>query len=204
MSSITKRSLVFIFYLCLMMNCVEPEEYSESHEDNQLVEKTGHSSASFEQEIAPISTQTSDCGGFPHWTTLESPVTQSDPDDSYCDAEVLHWQFDQPDGIIQLTHRRVSLNCCGDHSIRVSKNENTYVVTEIDEPQDRCRCMCVFDFSTQFPVSSIGEEQMLDIRLDLHVTDQTATPQTVHSGTLPLGEGSGTIVLNTNSVMGCY
>ena len=212
-----KNSLLLIFILPIATHCIQSEDDLDSQNNSEIVEKSGESSES--EDSLPVAFQVSGCGGFqparssggfqparsgtdllPESFIPSGRVPLSDPEFSYCDGEVLHWYFDPELSKLHLNHRRVALNCCGEHSVEVSKDEDTYVVTEMDEPLERCRCNCVFDYVSAFTVE---ETTIITLVLELHVTDVTPSPRTIYKGEIDLQEGEGAIVLNEQPVMGC-
>jgi len=68
----------------------------------------------------------SPCGGF-----TASLAQKRAP--SYCDAEVLEWTYAK--GTLKLLDKRVVLNCCGNHSVKITQENGTTVITEVDAPQ---------------------------------------------------------------------
>lgn len=203
MSGFANNSILLLSFLLICTQCVDPEDSIEPETGDQLLEHSGESSSDPDPTYVKQNYQTSDCGGFPRVTDDAGLVPRSGPEFSYCDAELLKWHFDPPSSRLSLTHSRVQLNCCGSHSIRVKKDVDTYVVTEIDSDEDdRCRCVCVFDFASEFIVS---EQQTINLLLRLHVTDQSSSPRQIYSGQLNLEDGSGTIVLNDSPMTDmCY
>src|SRR5262245_32523726 len=74
----------------------------------------------------------SECGGFVKQTKTDPPQ----PDAStYCEAERLLWAYDSGTGSLGLTNARIMLNCCGEHSIEVTEDGGTYVISERDAPE---------------------------------------------------------------------
>lgn len=139
----------------------------------------------------------SECGGF-------EPVGQALTADeaAYCDAEVLRWRYDSSFEKLVLTNTRVPLNCCGEHSMTVHQEGETYVVTERDAPEQigllpvegaRCGCMCVFDY--EVTVRGVPEGT-IEVKLVRDVTDDEGGPETVWQGTIDLGQGQGGIVVD--------
>jgi hypothetical protein len=145
--------------------------------------------------VAPL---VSECGGFVAGGT-GAKIPQPDPA-TYCEAERLLWNYDAAAKTLGLTNARVQLNCCGDHSVKVTRDGQTVVFTEIDAPQAsaggaRCKCNCVFDYAAD--VSTI-ESGSMSLRIVRNVTDaQPAT--TVWEGMLDLAAGAGEVVVSTDS-----
>ena len=139
----------------------------------------------------------SPCGGFPQ-VKVGTPV-------QYCDAEVLKWTYDAATATLSLTDARVSLNCCGDHSMLLEGADRAYTATETDAPKNgtgRCKCMCVFDFTASgAPVPAGGP---INLTLVRNVTDGRDPSKTVWSGTIDLSAPSGSVVIDASPVvMGC-
>jgi hypothetical protein len=154
----------------------------------------GPNPAPSDYEVAPL---ISDCGGFVAGGT-GAKIPQPDPA-TYCDAEKLLWNYDATSKTLGLTNSRITLNCCGDHSVRVTKDGETVVFTEVDAPQaanggTRCKCNCVFDYAAD--ISTI-EAATTPLRIVRNVTDAQPDTQTVWEGTLDLSLGTGEVVINT-------
>jgi hypothetical protein len=137
----------------------------------------------------------SECGGF------AQPYDSGSGDQAgYCDAEVLGWTYDAATGSLNLVDSRIELNCCGEHESVIEKQGDRYVITQTDSPEmldgqgARCGCMCVFDFA--LAVQGI-EEAVIEIEVVRHVTDDGSGPQTVFTGTLDLGQGSGQAIVDS-------
>lgn len=143
----------------------------------------------------------SECQGFGDALPFGAVAVSSTPS-AYCDAETLAYRYDAATAKLTLYHRRVSLNCCGEHGATVAVERGVYMVVETDEPKAnvRCRCMCVFDFAVQ--VDDIPAET-IPLAVQLDVTDEPGGPREVWSGALDLTKGSGEFVLSTDAVMGC-
>lgn len=141
----------------------------------------------------------SECGGFAK-TKVDPPT----PDPAtYCDAEQLLWVYDADAQSLGLTDARITLNCCGEHSMSVAVDDaGTYVVTERDAPQivggmaSRCNCMCVFDFGVSVEPVPAGT---IDVRVVLEVTDSADASTVVWEGAIDLTKGSGSIVIDSSS-----
>jgi hypothetical protein len=130
------------------------------------------------------------CGGFEGHTKAISydPTT-------YCDAEVMYWEYDGDTGLLSLMDARILLNCCGQHSIRVDRTISGLTVTEIDASMGgyRCLCTCVFDFGVDILDVPSG---ILSLRIMRDVTDSQKAPEVVWEGTLDLAACSGSIVID--------
>jgi hypothetical protein len=147
-------------------------------------------------EVAPL---ISECGGFVAGGT-GAKIPQPDPA-TYCDAEKLLWNYDASTKTLGLTNSRITLNCCGDHSVRATKDGETLVFTEVDAPQAsaggaRCKCNCVFDYAADI---STVDGPMASLRIVRNVTDADPATQIVWEGTLDLAPGAGEVVINTAS-----
>jgi len=144
------------------------------------------------------------CGGF---SQQEQGLTIDRT--SYCDAEVLHWQYDAASEKLTLANTRVTLNCCGEHSLTVEQEGDISVVTERDAPEEigplpgmtaRCDCMCVFDFEV-----AVGEVQAgtLALKLVRDVTDAEGGPTTAWQGEIDVAAGQGEVVIDASESMWC-
>jgi hypothetical protein len=147
-------------------------------------------------EVAPL---VSECGGFVAGGS-GAKIPQPDPA-TYCDAEKLLWNYDAATKTLGLTNSRIILNCCGDHSVKATKDGETLVFTEVDAPQAaaggaRCKCNCVFDYAADI---SAVDGPMTSLRIVRNITDADPATQTVWEGTLDLAPGSGEVVINTMS-----
>lgn len=143
--------------------------------------------------VAPL---ISECGGFVAGGT-GAKIPQPDPA-TYCDAERLLWNYDASSKTLGLTNARIQLNCCGDHSVKVDKDGDTVVFTEVDAPKDgsRCKCECVFDYAAD--VSTL-ESGMTALRIVRNVTDAQPATEIVWEGTLDLSAGMGEVIVSTDS-----
>ena len=133
----------------------------------------------------------SGCGGFP----LTRAPLFGDYTGEYCDAEVLHWEYDETNQILDIRDARILLNCCGDHSMDVAFEDGVYLIDELDAPQNgdgRCHCMCVFDYDLSATGIPAG---IITVRLMRHVTD-SGDEFMVWEGELDLAEGSGFVILD--------
>lgn len=144
------------------------------------------------------------CGGF---SQQEQSLTV-DPA-TYCDAEVLHWRHDAATGKLTLSNTRVTLNCCGEHSMTVDQDGETYVATERDAPEEigplpgmtaRCDCMCVYDFEVAVGDVPAG---VIALKLVRDVTDAEGGKATVWQGQIDLGAGQGEIVIDASASDWC-
>jgi hypothetical protein len=137
----------------------------------------------------------SECGGF-------AKLGKSDTY-GYCDANTLDWSYDKATGKLKLIDKRVLLNCCGDHTVKVKQENGTFVIREIDAPEQgnmRCKCMCVYDFEVTFDTGVVPVGGLLPIKLVRDTTDDNEPAKTVFSGKLDLSQGSGTEVLDKTDV----
>ncbi|MBN2359665.1 MAG: hypothetical protein JXR83_09430 [Deltaproteobacteria bacterium] len=152
-----------------------------------------------EQEV-----KISACGGFGQ----QEQSLDVDPT-GYCDAEMLHWRHDAATGKLTLRNTRVTLNCCGEHSMFVDQEGDTYLVTERDAPEQigplpgntaRCGCMCVYDFEIAIAEVAAGS---VALRLVRDITDVESGPATAWEGEIDLGAGQGSIVVDAGESMWC-
>jgi len=138
----------------------------------------------------------SECGGF---IKSGAKIPMPDPT-TYCDAERLLWNYDAASKTLGMTNARVTLNCCGDHSVKVSRDGETIVFTEVDAPEAaaggaRCNCECVFDYGADISPVEPGN---ISIRIMRDVTD--APPVTMAwEGTIDTSGGEGEVVVSMES-----
>ena len=156
--------------------------------------ETANTPAPPDYEISPL---ISECGGFVA-AGNGAKIPQSDPA-TYCGAERLLWNYDATTKTLGLMNARITLNCCGDHSLQVAKDGETLVFTEVDAPQaatggTRCKCNCVFDYAADI---STVEGPMASLRIVRNITDADPATQTVWEGTLDLSAGEGEVIINT-------
>ncbi|MFA6471767.1 MAG: hypothetical protein WCU00_06980 [Candidatus Latescibacterota bacterium] len=135
-------------------------------------------------EFANKNSRVSECGGF-----TSASKTAADPDTS--STEKLVWSYDKETRTLSLLNKRVSLNCCGAHSISAVRDGSDIVIKENDQPLDtgRCKCMCLFDFATEIEGLS---EDAVSLRLELTV-DSTLFNK--WSGTISLTGGGSEITI---------
>jgi hypothetical protein len=141
------------------------------------------------------------CGGFLHDGTSPKGPPSPDPT-TYCDAERLLWSYDVPAKTLSLLDARILLNCCGDHSIEVAKDGETYVLTEVDDPEGgstRCKCVCVYDYAADL---SPIEPGVLALRIVRRVKEQTPPSVTIWEGSLDLSKGEGQVILEDKPIEG--
>lgn len=139
-----------------------------------------------------LNPEVSGCGGFEASEPLARPLAGDNPEEPCNETERLRVSYDAARGLAQIENTRVSLNCCGEHSIGTTREEDTLVILEQDEPEwnerigegTRCSCMCFFDWRLELADLSPGA---LAIRLMRHVTDTGDSPQLVWSGVVELG-----------------
>lgn len=128
----------------------------------------------------------------------------------YCAAERLDFAYDALSGKLALTNARVMLNCCGGHSVKLSKlGDGAYELREVDAPElveiagqqqpARCHCMCPFDFTLEAESIPAGT---IALRIVREVTDSGAPAQQVYAGQLDLSQGQGTLVVDGEPVIG--
>jgi len=131
----------------------------------------------------------SECGGFPR--TLETTERVD-----YCAAEVLVWSYEASAQKLTINDNRIELNCCGIHSSTIDKQGDTYVVSQLDAPEEhgaRCSCMCVFDYTLSAEGIAAG---VIKLKIVRDITDDEQGAQTIFDGTLDLDAGSGQVVLD--------
>jgi hypothetical protein len=137
----------------------------------------------------------SECGGFAAQQKDHIPS----PGD-YCAQELLLWQYDAATHTLDLSNNRVSLNCCGVHTIDITIELGVMIVTENDAPGSaRCHCMCVYDYTAQVayvPADDAGDP--LSMRIVRNVTDSEDGPVTVWEGAIDLLDGSGMEVVDAS------
>lgn len=130
----------------------------------------------------------SDCGGF----GANGGILLGDPA-AYCDAEVLHWQYDRPGQALTMTDARIMLNCCGDRSMVMAQDGNAFLITEKDGGT-RCHCgECAFDFTLEASGIAGG---VITLGILRDISDSGHAPQTVFEGSLDLSLSAGTVVLD--------
>lgn len=146
-------------------------------------------------ELLPQTQAISECGGLKPYEL--SQIIQPAPA-SYCDAEVLRWAYDAQAGTLVFSNERISLNCCGTRSIKLTEAGGEYLLKEVDSPEQagRCDCMCVYDLQVEAQQIPGGTIQL---RLVREVTDDGGA-QTLYTGAIDLSAGSGTIVIDSASV----
>jgi len=140
--------------------------------------------------------QVSGCGGFDGLN--REYVSQSVQNDD-CTGERLLWKYDPESQLVRFLNQNVWLNCCGDHSIVISMNEETgvYIIDEIDQPEPnsgRCHCMCFYDYAADLPDITIGK---IKVELYRYSTDQEPRFM-VWDGLLDLSEGEGDELIDEN------
>lgn len=139
----------------------------------------------------------SQCGGF----AAKGGILLGEPA-AYCDAEVLHWQYEESSRKLRLTNARVTLNCCGDHSITIEQRDAVYLVTERDAPRKdsggaRCLCDCVFDFLIEAEAIPPGA---IELKILRNITDRGNLTKIVFADSVDLSLGSGTAVIDETDV----
>jgi len=142
--------------------------------------------------------EVSTCGGF---EGLAAHALTNAAVDDYCAAEVLVWTYDATAETLSLSNERVSLNCCGEHSVALRQTgDTTFAMAEVDAPESgdaRCGCMCVFDFRVTGEQVPDG---VITLELTREVTDSEDPFTEVWSGELDLGAGAGSIVVDTTDL----
>jgi hypothetical protein len=125
-------------------------------------------------------------------------------DDTYCDAEVLHWSFNDAARRLTLLDARIVLNCCGEHDMYAERiGRGAYLITETDAPMkiedggyDRCLCTCVFDY--QLYIEDIDTDRIsIQLVRDIEENDDIID---VFEGELVLTEKSGSLVIDETDV----
>ena len=136
----------------------------------------------------------SECGGFDSSTKrAASDILFTRDASTYCDAERLHWLYDENTHTLKVMNSRVLLNCCGEHEITAVNDNSIIVIKENDQPvngKGRCRCMCVYDFFIEISGISQGE---ITLKLDMTVDDATLNKW---EGEIDFGKGNGVIVID--------
>jgi hypothetical protein len=138
----------------------------------------------------------SECGGF--------AAADDDTGLEVCSDERLLWSYDAASKTVDFVNEGVWLNCCGSHSIAVFMEAGgVYVLSETDEPDegdDRCLCMCFFDYGVSLPDISVGT---LALRLVRHIPDNEPSSWSVWEGSIDLSLGSGEVLIEESVGSGC-
>lgn len=135
--------------------------------------------------------EVSECGGF-------VAAAKVPADESECGTDVLQWSVDPETGVISFVNAGVELNCCGIHSITVTREGDVFVITEIDEPESvdgRCFCTCLFDFAVDMPGV---DTTSISVRIDRVISDQATPVTTAWEGEIDLTPGEGEVVIEEN------
>lgn len=155
-----------------------------------------------EDKIIINATQISGCGGFINESkraNYDIPIT-IDPS-TYCNAERLHWFYDEYTKTLYIMNSRILLNCCGDHTINASLEKGVLSISENDQPpadgSGRCRCICVYDFLIEISEISSG---VITMRIDLTVDDTTSNKW---EGKVDLKEENGEIIIDDKALENC-
>ena len=75
----------------------------------------------------------SECSGFVSVSKSATGDFLLDRDeDTYCDAERLHWLYDEAAKTLKVKNSRVLLNCCGEHEITATTENGIIVIHEDD------------------------------------------------------------------------
>lgn len=136
----------------------------------------------------------SECGGFESAakrTVNDIPFARDAS--TYCNAERLQWLYDENTQTLKVMNSRVLLNCCGEHEITAINDNNIIVIKENDQPvngEDRCRCMCVFDFFIE--ICGVKPD-IITLKLELSVDDTTLNKW---EGKVDLGQENGVIIID--------
>jgi len=152
-------------------------------------------------EIIDSISKISGCGGFPDAAKrMDTGIPFTIDPSTYCNAERLHWLYDENTRTLSVLNSRVLLNCCGDHTITAAFEKGVLVIAEDDQPESgtgRCYCVCVFDFFVEITGISPG---IITLRLDLTVDDITVTKW---EGKIDLGKGNGEIIIDDKALENC-
>ena len=141
--------------------------------------------------------QISGCGGFASAAKrMDSGIPFTRDPSTYCNAERLHWLYDENTRTLSFLNSRVLLNCCGDHAITAAFEDGTLVIAE-DDQGGLCDCECIFDFFVEITGIFYG---IITLRLDLTVDDTTLTKW---EGKIDLSKGSGEIIIDDNALENC-
>ena len=126
-----------------------------------------------------FNTKISECGGFKIDNLLDKFICKNKPskiiklDDEEKCKDYLKWEYNKDTKVLSLLHLNASLNCCGVHSLSVSDNENnSYTITEKDEPEGagRCDCMCTYSFYTE--LQNI-EKEIIKVNLKQNIEENS-------------------------------
>ncbi|MBD3420526.1 MAG: hypothetical protein GF398_10450 [Chitinivibrionales bacterium] len=101
----------------------------------------------------------------------------------------MHWWLEET-GDLELLHARIYENCAAELEMYVTKENEKYVVNEIDcrDPGFSTKCMCSFDLYCKIPEIG-GDEITLLLRDEEYVID--------------LKDSSGTIIIDTTWIL-CF
>jgi hypothetical protein len=138
----------------------------------------------------------SECGGF---DTMQNILISQQEEDASCSDERLFWQYDEVSQIVHFLNKDVWLNCCGEHSISISMDEETgkYTIVETDDPLDgdgRCSCMCFFDFAIDLNNPTTIADTIY-VKLT-RVID--GAEDAIWEGELILSDGEGDVLIEEN------
>jgi hypothetical protein len=145
-----------------------------------------------------INAQISECGGF---QTKRKHTRMEDKD---CSDERLVWHYDQNSHTVVFLNRDVWLNCCGEHTITITFQDDpgVFVIHEIDAPvsisaseTSRCLCMCFFAFQIKLP--DIPPDT-ISVQLYRYITDNNESQRLVWQGKLDLKQGNGDELIQAN------
>jgi hypothetical protein len=142
----------------------------------------------------------SECGGF------EGQASVLQPAGAYCDAEVIHWSYDDATGTLSYLHTRASTNCCAERKAHAQLVGTEYQIVETEYPLypgGACGCGCVLDVGLDVPISDGPTVELTVLLEDEKGWGDKQPVRTQWSGTLDLAAGAGEIVLSTVGVMGC-
>ncbi|HUT64372.1 MAG TPA: hypothetical protein VMZ04_10495 [Anaerolineae bacterium] len=152
-------------------------------------------------EISINASKISECGGFTSAVKrMDTGIPFTIDPSTYCNAERLHWLYDENTRTLSVLNSRILLNCCGDHTITAALEKGVLVIAEDDQPEGgtgRCKCVCVFDFFVEITGIFPG---IITLKLDLTVDDTTVTKW---EGKIDLGKGNGEIIIDDKVVEDC-
>jgi hypothetical protein len=154
---------------------------------------------------ATFASSVSACGGFGQGTHLFSGYRPYDYDSStegYCAAEVVEWLYDGQSMALTVVHKRVVLNCCGDHFVEVTSQTGGYLITEVDNGLDnggtnRCNCDCIFDYATEIHQVAQG---VVQLSVQSKVIDLQTVTTAVMNQPIDFSSGKGKVVISATAL----
>ncbi|OQX17993.1 MAG: hypothetical protein BWK80_38725, partial [Desulfobacteraceae bacterium IS3] len=137
----------------------------------------------------------SECGGF---------AVASETDKGRGKVENLTWKYDMRSRVVTFLNENVTLNCCGNRSVKVTWNDEdkSYEIYESDKADvndgfvNRCKCECTFGFQVEVPDVDAG---VIRVKLIRVITDEKPVTETVWTGTADLSKESDTIIIGKQS-----